>query len=65
VEHNEQLDELQWHWGSAYIIASPEPGRWIAQRRDDGQALVADTPDRLRGLIAADYAARPVPRLPE
>jgi hypothetical protein len=59
---DEPLDDLRWNWDSAYIIDHPEPDRWLAQRRDDRRTLVAETPEELRTKIAADYAARPVPR---
>ena len=35
---------------------------WVARRRDNGRLLTADSPDQLRELIVADYAAQPVPR---
>jgi hypothetical protein len=57
-----ELEELRWHWGSAYVISSPEPDTWIAQRRDTHETLRTDDPGTLLGLIRADYAARPVPR---
>jgi hypothetical protein len=55
------LDELDFHWGDAYDLAVTRAG-WIAKRLDNQRALVADTPGELRGLIIADYTARPVPR---
>jgi hypothetical protein len=57
----EAVADLQWHWGSAYLITGAA-GLWIAQRRDDGRTLTATGPDSLRELIIEDYAARPVPR---
>jgi hypothetical protein len=62
-----ELEDLRWHWGEAYAIEHLADGRWLAQRRDDRQTLVADGPEELRDMIQADYAARPVPRggLPE
>jgi hypothetical protein len=59
---SEALAELEWHWGSAYLIANPEPGAWIAQRRDDFGTLRAASVDELWQAIRADYAARPVRR---
>jgi hypothetical protein len=56
------LDDLKWHWGSAYVISYPRPGVWLAQRRDDNEMLRADTPGELHDRIVADYSARPVPR---
>ncbi len=58
------LDELRWHWGEAYginYLGSAARG-WIAQRRDDGAMLRAETAAELREAIVADYTARPVPR---
>ncbi len=57
----EALEDLQWHWGSAYLITGAA-GHWIAQRRDNGRTLVASAPEGLRGLIIEDYAAQPVSR---
>lgn len=51
-----------FHWGSAYLISHPNPGVWLAQRRDDRQMVRATNPEKLRQAIRADYAARPVPR---
>jgi hypothetical protein len=61
-DRDEHLDDLVFHWGSAYLIAHPEPDVWIAVRRDTHETLRAGTPVALRDLILADYAARPVPR---
>jgi hypothetical protein len=58
------LASLRWHWGSAYLIAHPEPGVWVAVRRDTRGTLHADDPEKLREQIRADYLARPVPRGP-
>jgi hypothetical protein len=55
------LEDLQWHWGSAYLITGAA-GHWIAQRRDDGRTLTASSPDGLRDLMIEDYAERPVSR---
>ncbi len=55
------LDDLRWHWGTAYLVQQMG-GRWVAQRRDSHATVSAEGPDRLLGLIRADYAARPVPR---
>jgi hypothetical protein len=54
------LKDLRRNWGSAYEITGA-PG-WRAVRRDSQVALIASSPRRLRDLITADYAARPVPR---
>jgi hypothetical protein len=56
------LEALRWHWGSAYMIVSPELDVWIAVRRDTRETLRADTPLGLREKIIADYGARKVPR---
>jgi hypothetical protein len=56
------LADLQWHWGSAYLITGAA-GHWVAQRRDNNRwTLAASGPDGLRELIIEDYAAQPVPR---
>ena len=66
MQPDEQLKELRWHYGEAYVIDHLDDGRWLAQRRDDRQTLQAGSPDELLAMIRADYAARPVPRqLPE
>jgi hypothetical protein len=53
--------DLQWNWGSAYLITGMA-GHWLAQRRDDGQTLSASGAEELRELITEDYRARPVSR---
>ena len=55
------LADLQWNWGSAYLITGMS-GHWLAQRRDNGRTLKASGPDALRELMIEDYRARPVPR---
>ena len=51
------------HWGDAYLIHYfPEPGRWVAQRRDSHAMMSARSADGLLDLMRADYAARPVSR---
>ena len=57
-----ELTELEHHWGGAYVIASPEPGVWLAQRRDNRAVLRAGTAEALFEAIRADYGARPVSR---
>lgn len=57
------LDDLRWHWGSAYLLKRLG-GRWVAQRRDSHSTISAIGPDQLLGLIRADYQAHPVPRDP-
>ena len=55
------LADLQWDWGGAYLITGMS-GRWLAQRRDDGQTLTAPGPEELRELITEDHGAQPVSR---
>jgi hypothetical protein len=57
------LCELRWHWGDAYRITGTS-GHWKAERRDDGRAVTADDLEKLRQVINADYATKPVPRDP-
>ncbi|MGH3419086.1 MAG: hypothetical protein ACRDOD_05740 [Streptosporangiaceae bacterium] len=59
---SDALDELKFHWGSAYEIAV-DGGTWTARRRDGRAGTLADPlPEGLRLLIQADYAVMPVPR---
>ena len=65
IAEMDSYDMLCEDWGSAYLItrapAAAHPYR--AERRDDPTVvLTAAGPDQLRGLIRADYWARPVPR---
>jgi hypothetical protein len=56
------LDELRFHWGSAYDIGAAD-GVYTARRRDGEGATLADAlPEGLRLLIVADYERMPVPR---
>ena len=56
------LDELEFHWGSAYHIAVTG-GMYTARRLDGKGVPLADPlPAGLRLRIQADYAAMPVPR---
>ena len=56
------LDELEFHWGSAYHIAVAD-GMYTARRLDGKGVPLADPlPAGLRLRIQADYAAMPVPR---
>jgi hypothetical protein len=54
---------LQYHWGSAYVIAWTGDGKWVAQRRDNRESVTADTPEELIRRIRRNYDANPVPRL--
>jgi hypothetical protein len=58
------LDELRLHWDTAYSITHPEPGVWLAQRRDNRATLRAATAEGLFDAIRADYREHPVPREP-
>ena len=56
------LEDLEFHWGSAYDIAFAD-GMWAARRKDGRGGTLADPlPEGLRLRIQADYAAMPVPR---
>jgi hypothetical protein len=56
------LDELRFHWGSAYDIDA-DGGVYTARRRDGkGAPLTDPLPEGLRLRILADYAVMPVPR---
>lgn len=57
----EQLDELRWHYGEAYLI-DRLGSRWIAQRRDSHATMSAESADGLLEKIRADYARQPVGR---
>jgi hypothetical protein len=58
-EHD--LGELRFHWDGAYLIHRLG-ARWVAQRRDSRESFSAESADKLRDLIVADYTAKPVPR---
>lgn len=58
---DEDLDDLRWHYGEAYLI-QVIGGRWVAQRRDSHASISADTAAGLLDLIRADYARKPVCR---
>jgi hypothetical protein len=56
------VEELEFHWGSAYDVAVID-GMWTAQRKDGRGGTLADPlPEGLRLRIQADYAAMPVSR---
>ena len=54
------LDDLRWHWGTAYDIGF-DGKCWTAQRGTTGRLLSSETPYGLRDLIVSDYSARPRP----
>jgi len=57
-----ELEELIFHWGSAYDIDAAD-GMYTAMRRDgQGTRLADPSPKGLLRQIRADYAALPVPR---
>jgi hypothetical protein len=55
------LDDLDFRWGDLYDFAFNR-AKWVARTRDGARTLLGDDPEELRGLIEADYEARPVPR---
>jgi hypothetical protein len=58
----DDLEFLEYHWGSAYLIGR-EGGHLTAVRRDgQGGTLTDPDRDRLISKIAEDYADRPVSR---
>ncbi len=61
-DYDGDLAELRHHYGSAYIITHPEPGIWLAQRRDTREVLRAESAAELLEKIRDDYAQRPVSR---
>ncbi len=62
AEEGGTLDELRFHWGSAYDIDAVG-GVYTARRRDGNGVLLTDRlPEGLRLRIQADYTAMPVPR---
>jgi hypothetical protein len=57
-----ELDELRFHWGSAYDIGTAG-AVYTARRRDGKGATLTDAvPEGLRLQIMADYGADPVSR---
>ncbi len=59
--HRNELQDLQFHWGDAYLITGAGE-HWLGQRPDNGRTLTASGPEELRELIIEDYAERPVSR---
>jgi hypothetical protein len=54
-------DDLSFFWGDIYDFAFSRD-KWTARTRDGSRNLLANSPEELRGLVEADYEARPVPR---
>jgi hypothetical protein len=61
-DYDDDLPDLRYHWGSAYLISHPKLGLWIAQRRDTRETLRAESASELLEKIRADYARHPVSR---
>jgi hypothetical protein len=57
------LADLDYHWGSTYLITRDPAGTWLALPRmlPAGPPLTAATPGELRVLIRADYDRRTLP----
>lgn len=54
-----ELDDLQFHWGTAYEIGFDVASRmWSAGHQGSADQLTGRTPDELRQSIRADYQAR-------
>ena len=63
IDDKHALEALRWDWGEAYDIGRDDERGWRARRRDGlGGDLTAPDADGLYEVIAADYAARHVPR---
>jgi len=54
-DYDDDLPDLRYHWGSAYLISHPELGLWIAQRRDTRETLRAESASELLEKIRAKY----------
>ena len=62
VVPDDALNELKFHWGSAYHLAVIR-GVCTSRRKDGhGSTLTSPVPEGLRLLIVADYTAMPAPR---
>lgn len=56
------LEELEHHWGEAYVIMEDRSG-WRARRKDGrGGWIVRADPNALFEAIREDYGRCPVPR---
>jgi hypothetical protein len=62
VVPGDALDELKFHWGSAYHLAVAGGVRTARRKDGRGGTLTSPVPEGLRLLILADYTAMPVPR---
>jgi hypothetical protein len=61
-ENAGELDELRFHWGSAYEFGAAG-GVYTARRRDGkGGTLTDPLPEGLRLQVVADYERMPVLR---
>jgi hypothetical protein len=60
TDYDHDLDDLRWHWGSAYLIEYFGGETWVAQRRDSHATLGAKTAPELLDKIRADYLKCPV-----
>ena len=56
------LEELEYHWGSAYHVAVASAVYTATRRDGQGTRLTDASPDGLLRQIRADYSALPVPR---
>ncbi len=59
-----ELDELKFHWGTAYDIAVTGGAFTVTRRTGRGGRIADPLPEGLRLRILADCAAMPVPRGP-
>ena len=57
VLERERLNDLRYHWGSAYYITNPGDDTWVAFGRSSRSrnVLVAGSAAELRHKIRADY----------
>jgi len=56
------LEFLEHHWGSAYLIGAEDAGYTAVRRDGKGAKLAAPDRDSLVRKIATDYTADPVSR---
>ena len=55
------LEDLAWHWDSAYLFRCCAIDRWAATRAGNARTLIAGDP-AARRLVRLDYGAQPVTR---